>query len=109
MVLGWIFNNKLLFFLCIALFSFMVATFALAGQKNSLASQLAECQKLLEKPPGDKPPADKPPEDKPPGDKPPAEKPPAEKPPADKPPADKPPPDKPEVVRILRKRWIGVP
>ncbi|XP_055551445.1 mucin-22-like [Wyeomyia smithii] len=43
-----ILNNKLITFLSVALFAFIIATIALAGQNNSNADALAECEYRLQ-------------------------------------------------------------
>ncbi|XP_053698746.1 uncharacterized protein LOC128745692 [Sabethes cyaneus] len=43
-----ILNNKLITFLSVALFAFIIATIALAGQNHSNADALAECQYRLQ-------------------------------------------------------------
>lgn len=44
---GWIGENKLITLLIICLFSFVIATIALASQKSSLEDQLASCKDSL--------------------------------------------------------------
>lgn len=43
---GWIGDHKLITFLSISLFAFVIATISLASVKNSLEEELAECRKL---------------------------------------------------------------
>ncbi|XP_055587777.1 uncharacterized protein LOC129740186 [Uranotaenia lowii] len=40
-------NNKLITFLCVAVFAFMIATIALAAENNSNADLLQDCQARL--------------------------------------------------------------
>lgn len=47
LISGWIGENKLITFLSICLFSFVIATIALASQKSSLEDQLATCTDSL--------------------------------------------------------------
>lgn len=85
-------NNKLLFFLCIALFSFMVSTFALASQKNGLASELDKCRN-----PPTPTPAPTPTDSPSPS--------PSASTTVSTEPSTTP---TPQGVRLLRKRWIGL-
>lgn len=41
---GWIAENKLLTFLSICLFAFVIATIALASEKQGLEADLAKCR-----------------------------------------------------------------